>query len=404
MNRQFRFPSLVLFLGVIGSITVGTAQNPVNDITLPEPYATPHARNSPRVIDRPEDASLALPEGFKIEVWAEDFERPRYMLLGPGNEIILSDSANEGKVWVLQDKDHDGTAETRHELISGMYRPYGIAFWKDYIYIAGTVEVKRWKYDAQTMTVAGDGEVVVSWPEFEKGHWTRSIVFDSAGEKMYVSVGSASNVDAGEDPKRAAINVYNPYGSGHEIFAEGLRNVIGMDFYPGTDQLWAAVQERDALGDELVPDYFTTVNRGEFFGWPYAYIGPNEDPRREGERPDLVEKTRKPEFLIQSHSAVLDVEFYTHTAFPEKYHGGVFLAYHGSWNRAERTGYSVTFVPFKDGRPTAGPENFLTGWMLSPSEKEVWGRPVGILQLPDGSLLVSDDGGRKIWRIWYAGS
>jgi glucose/arabinose dehydrogenase len=221
---------------------------------------------------------------------------------------------------------------------------------------------------------------------------------------MYVAIGSLSNVDAGEDPRRAAINTYTPDGKNHRIFAEGLRNVIGMDFYPGTDRLWAAVQERDALGDDLVPDYFTEVKSGEFFGWPYAYVGPNEDPRRRGERPDLVAKTQVPDVLIPSHSAVLDIEFYTGTQFPEKYRGGAFLAYHGSWNRSQRTGYSVTFVPFKDGRPTAGPEDFLTGWMTDPNSREVWGRPVGILQLKDGSLLVSDDGGNVVWRISYTGT
>lgn len=379
---------------------------PVNDRNLPEPYATPHVRNNPTVIDRPDEAQLSLPEGFEIHEYAEEFsfERPRFMLLGPNNEILISDSVNEGAVYVLQDTDGDHRADERHELISGMYRPFGIAFWNEYVYIAGSDQVKRWVYDPESMTVEGEGEVVVSWPEdFQKGHWTRSIVFNSDGSKMFVSVGSASNVDSGEDERRAAINVYNPDGSGHELFAEGLRNVIGLDFYPGTDELWAAVQERDALGDELVPDYFTSVQQGDFFGWPYAYIGPNEDPRREGEAPDLVEKTRYPDVLLPAHAAVLDIEFYTADSFPEEYHGGVFLAYHGSWNRSERIGYRVDFIPFEDGRPTSGPSVFLEGWLIDPTEEEVWGRPVGILQLPDGSLLISDDGGKKVWRVHYTG-
>lgn len=405
MRQRFAFVvgiSLVLISMLTPLDTMG--QIPVNDQPLPEPFATPHARNSPTVIERPDGARLSLPEGFEISVWAEGFERPRFMLLGPSNEILLSDSANEGKVYVLKDTDNDGTSDQKELLLDGMYRPYGLAFNGDYLYVAGSVEVKRWKYDRANMKVEGDGETVVSWPDFSKGHWTRSIVFDSTGERMLVSVGSASNVDAGEDPKRAAINQYSPDGSNHEILASGLRNVIGLDFYPGTDQLWAAVQERDALGDDLVPDYFTTVNRGEFFGWPFAYTGPNEDPRRKGEAPELVQKTRLPDVLLPSHVAVLDIEFYTGNSFPEKYRGGAFLAYHGSWNRSERVGYSVTFVPFENGRPTAGPEDFLTGWMIAPDQKEVWGRPVGILQLPDGSLLVSDDGGNKVWRISYTGS
>jgi glucose/arabinose dehydrogenase len=218
---------------------------------------------------------------------------------------------------------------------------------------------------------------------------------------MFVSIGSASNVDAGGDPRRAAINVYNPDGTGHELYAEGLRNAVGMDFYPGTQQIWVSVQERDQLGDDLVPDFFTSVNEGEFFGWPYAYIGPHEDPRRQGERPELVEITRYPDVLFPSHCGMLDIEFYTASSFPEKYQGGAFLACHGSWNRSLRIGYRVDFVPFKDGQPTSGPEEFISGWMLDPGKKEVWGRPVGILQLPDGSLLISDDGGKKIWRVSY---
>jgi len=355
------------------------------------------------VVEQPEGAELSLPEGFEISVWAEDFERPRFMLLGPNHEVLLSDSADEGTVYVLRDTDQDGVADSRQPLIEGMYRPFGIALWRDYIYVAGTIEVKRWKYQAATRTVTGEGETVVSWPDFKRGHWTRTILFDKAGERMYVSIGSGSNVDAGEDPRRAAINVYDPEGGNHEIFASGLRNVIGLDFYPGSDVLWAATQERDALGDNLVPDYFTSVNKGDFFGWPYAYVGPHEDPRREGEQPELVKSTRYPDVLIPAHSAVLDIEFYTGDSFPEEFHGGAFLAYHGSWNRAQRTGYSVAFVPFKNGRPTQGPKNFLNGWMLGEDQREVWGRPVGILELPDGSLLISDDGGKKIWRVRYTG-
>jgi glucose/arabinose dehydrogenase len=400
-----RMVSRSLFLVLAGSMLLGQTghQIPVNDTPLPKPYATPSANNSPRVVPQPDGAELSVPSGFNVSAWADGFSRPRFMLLGPSGEILLSDSSNEGKVYVLQDSDGDGTADSRHVLVEGMYRPYGLAFWKDYLYVAGTTEIKRWHYNQETMQVQGDGETIVSWPDFQRGHWTRSIVFSPDGKTLYATIGSQSNVDSGEDPMRAAINTYNPDGSNHQIFAAGLRNVIGLDFYPGTDQLWAAVQERDALGDDLVPDYFTTVNEGEFFGWPYAYTGPHADPRREGERPDLVQKTRYPDVLIPAHSAVLDAEFYTANQFPEHYQGGAFLAYHGSWNRAERTGYKVAFVPFRDGRPVSGPEDFLVGWLINPAEKEVWGRPVGILQLPDGSLLVSDDGGRKIWRVWYEG-
>lgn len=379
---------------------------PVNDHPLPEPFATPHVRNAPRVIERPEGAELHAPSGFEVHEYTPSefvFKRPRFMTLGPNQEVLVSDSHDEGAVYVLQDTNGDGRADQRHLLLEGMYRPYGLAFWEDYLYVAGTVEVKRWKYDPATMRVAGEGETIIEWPDFQPGHWTRTLLFNREGTKLFVSIGSGSNVDAGEDPRRAAINVYNPDGSGHEIFAEGLRNVIGMDFYPGTDVLWAAVQERDALGDDLVPDFLTSVGQGEFFGWPYAYIGPHEDPRREGERPDLVASTRYPDVLLPSHCAVLDMEFYTGTAFPAEYRGGAFLAFHGSWNRSGRVGYSVAFVPFRKGLPTDGPRDFVTGWMLTPDREEVWGRPVGILQLPDGSLLVSEDGLNKIYRVAYTG-
>jgi glucose/arabinose dehydrogenase len=373
----------------------------VNTIPLPPPYQTPSVNNGPRVVSAPAGAALHLPPGFQIEVFAEGFEAPRFMLLGPTNEILLADSAGgffggRGAVYVLSGKE-------RRKIIDGLDRPYGLALWNGYLYVAETTSLKRYKYDAKTMKVTGKGEEIVPMHQFGSGHWTRTVLFDREGKKMYLTIGSGSNVDTGEDPRRAAINRYNPDGSGHEIFASGMRNVIGLRWYPGTDTLWAAVQERDLLGDDLVPDYFTRVQQGGFYGWPYAYIGPHEDPRHKGERPDLVKKTIVPDDLLGSHVAVLDFIFYTGQQFPKQYQGGAFLAFHGSWNRSKRTGYSVAFVPFQNGKPSGGPQDFLTGWMLSPNRREVWGRPVGLLQLPDGSLLVSDDGGNKIWHITYKG-
>lgn len=234
-------------------------------------------------------------------------------------------------------------------------------------------------------------------------HWTRSLLFDRAGKKLYVGVGSGSNNSTGEDPRRAAINRYNPDGTGHEIFASGLRNPIGMRWYPASGTLWTAVQERDTLGDDLVPDYFTPVQQGAFYGWPYAYIGSNEDPMNKGKAPELVAKTAVPDVLLGSHVAVLDLLFYTGKQFPAEYRGGAFLAYHGSWNRSKRVGQSVAFVPFKNGQPSGPPREVVKGWMISPDVRDVWGRPVGLMELPDGSLLISDDGGKKIWRLSYKG-
>jgi glucose/arabinose dehydrogenase len=323
------------------------------------------------------------------------------MLLGSNGEMLVSDSArnNEGCVYIYPDI---AKSKDRRVLIDKLDRPYGLALWKDYLYVGEPTSVKRYKYDAKAMT-AGPGEEIASLDGFDRGHWTRSLLFDRKGEKLYVGVGSQSNVDAGENPNRAAINRYNPDGSGHDLYATGTRNPIGLHWYPGTDTLWAAVQERDELGDDLVPDYFTHIKQGGFYGWPFAYAGTHEDPRRKGENSKLVATTIAGDVLLPAHAAVLDFTFYTGKQFPKHYQGGAFLAFHGSWNRAQRLGYSVTFIPFSNGKPSGKVEEILTGWMLSPDQKEVWGRPVAILEMPDGSLLVSDDGGNKIWRITYKG-
>jgi glucose/arabinose dehydrogenase len=395
------FVRIVMISTVCG---IGLAAQPTK--ALPPPFHTPSAENRAQVIPQPEGARVRVPAGFNVDVAAEGFQTPRFMLLGPGQEILMSDSArgsdpSAGTVYVLVDKDRDGRIDQTTKIIEGLDRPYGLALWKDYLYVAETTSLKRYKYDTKAMKVTGPGQEIVSLKPFGTGQWTRSVVFDPKGEKLYLTVGSASNVDAGEDPMRAAVHRYNPDGSGHETFVSGARNTIGLRFYPGTETLWGAVQERDGLGDDLVPDYFTAFKPGGFYGWPYAYIGPNEDPRRKGESPDLVRKTIVPDVLMGAHTAVLDALFYTGKMFPGEYQGGAFVARHGSWNRSKRVGYDVTFVPFKNGKPAGEPRDFLTGFMISPDKKEVWGRPVGLLQLADGSLLLTDDGGKKIWRITY---
>jgi len=411
MRRLIQRPAatvgLLCTLGVLGlvcelAVSAQSAQK------LPAPYQTPSADNRPTVIAQPNGARVQVPAGFTVDVAADGFDTPRFMLLGPCNEILLSDSGRgrdrNGSVYVLRDTNGDGKIDEKKKIIDGLDRPYGLALWKDYLYVAETTSLKRYKYDAAAMKTTSPGEEVVSLKGFDKGHWTRTVLFDRKGEKMYLTVGSGSNVDAGEDPMRAAVHRYNPDGSGHETLASGVRNVIGLRMYPGTDTLWAAVQERDLLGDDLVPDYFTALKPGGFYGWPYAYIGPSEDPRRKGEAPQLVQKTIVPDVLLGSHVAVLDALFYTGKMFPKEYEGGAFLARHGSWNRSKRVGYDVVFLPFKAGRPAGELKPFLTGFMLATEKKEVWGRPVGLLQLADGSLLVTDDGGKKIWRISYRGT
>jgi glucose/arabinose dehydrogenase len=363
---------------------------------LPAPYATPSVNNGPKIIPRPEGAQVKVPAGFKVEQFAEGFQRPRFMVEGPGGEVLVSDTAPSGSVTALK-------AGTKKVLIPGLDRPYGLAFWKDYLYVGEPASIKRYKYDSKALTV-GPAEEVVSYAGYVKGHVTRTITFDAKGSKMYVAVGSSANLVTGDPENRAVVNRYNPDGSGHEVFASGVRNAVGLRFFPGTNDLWATVEERDGLGDGLVPDYFTKLKPGGFYGWPYAYLGPNPEPRVEEKdrRPEMVAKTITPDVLLEPHIAVLDFIFYTGKQFPAEYRNGAFLANHGSANRAQRIGYSISFVPFKDGKPTGPVRDFATGWMLGPDQKEVWGRPVGLVELRDGSMLLSDDGGKVIWRISYA--
>jgi glucose/arabinose dehydrogenase len=278
--------------------------------------------------------------------------------------------------------------------------PFGMAFHGGYLYVGNTGSIVRFKYANGDLKAQGEPEKLLDMPV--GGHSTRNIVFNRAGTKMYVSVGSQSNNNAGEDCRRAAILEFNPDGSGYRVFASGIRNPVGLALQPGTDIIWTAVNERDNLGDDLVPDYATSVKDGGFYGWPYAYIGANYDPRYVGAFPELVKRTIVPDVLIPAHSAALGITFYTGTQFPQRFRNGGFVALHGSWNRSVASGYRVAFFPMNNGRP--GPlEDFMTGFVVSDGEGgtaiERWGRPVGVVVAPDGSLLVSDDGGHRIWKI-----
>lgn len=369
---------------------------------LPPPFHTPSATNRARPVERPEGAKLTIPKGFSIAEFAGGFQRPRYMILGPSNEVLLSDSMNDGSVFALIDTNKDGKVDDRKEILKGLDRPYGLLLLKDYLYVGETTSLKRYKYNPRTFAVSA-GEEIFNMKEFGSGHWTRSLTTDRKSEAIYLGIGSRSNVDAGEPEMRAAIIKLSLDGKTKEVYAAGTRNPIGLHFKPGSDELWAAVQERDGLGDDLVPDYFTSIRKGGFYGWPYSYIGQNEDPRRKGEKPELVSKAIVPDVLMGAHVAVLDFLFYTGKQFPAEFQGGAFVAQHGSWNRSRRVGYNVVFVPFRNGKPSGPPKEFLQGWMLDPDKADVWGRPVGLLQLPDGSILVSDDVGNKVWHITYKG-
>ena len=374
----------------------------IRPASLPKPDLGPEVENPPKVIPQPADANLNLPPGFEVSTFAEkNFRNLRWMALAPNGDVFVTD-AGASKVIVLRDTDGDGKVDARFTFAADLSLPFGLAFLNDYLYVGATNAVLRFPYKSGQVEAQGTPEKIADLPgRGYRQHWTRNVIFDPSGKKLYVSVGSESNVDIEQEPMRATIMEFNPDGSGKRIFASGLRNAIGLAFHPATKRLWAAVQERDLLGDDLPPDYFTEVKEGGFYGWPYSYIGRNEDPRRKGERPDLVSKALVPEVLIQAHSAVLGLVFYNGKMFPKEYRGDAFIALHGSWNRSKRTGYKIIRVPFKGNKPAGGYEDFLTGWMLGEDRREVWGRPTGLLVLKDGSLLVTDDGANKIWRVTY---
>jgi glucose/arabinose dehydrogenase len=389
--------AFLIITGLTAGLLAQSARKPVNWKDLPEPFATPSSRNSPTIVARPDGASVSAPPGFVVEEFM-DFAglRPRFMMLGPGNEILISDTSGNGNVFVIKDG-------VRTAIIEKVDRPYGLALKGDQLYVAEPTSVKVYTYDAKAMRVTSPGKEIIALPGMNTGHTTRTLAFNRDGSKLYLSVGSRSNVDLNEDPMRAAVHRFNPDGTGHETIATGLRNAVGMRFYPGTDDLWVTVHERDELGDDLVPDYATKVETGGFYGWPIAYIGPHAEPRHKDVDMAKVKSTLYPDVILGGHVGPLDLTFYTGAQFPAKYRGGMFVALHGSWNRSQRQGYKIAFVPIKNGMAAGGPEDFVSGWMLAPDKKEVWGRPVGLLQMPDGSLLVSDDGGRKVWRISYKG-
>jgi len=371
---------------------------------LPPPKVQQGPANFSRIVPRPDGAQLSLPAGFEATVlYDEGLQKPRWLALAPNGDLFVAESES-GRITILRDTNSDGKIDDKFVFASGLARPFGMAFWKDYFYVGTVGAVLRYKYKSGQIKAEGEPEKLCDLPATAgyREHWTRNVVFSPAGNKMYVTVGSASNVDPESDPRRAAISEYNPDGTGHRIYASGTRNPIGLAFNPMTKQMWAAVQERDLIGDDLVPDYVTSIKEDGFYGWPFSYIGSNEDPRRKGEQPDLVKKAIVPDVLLQAHSAVLGLTFYEGKMFPGEYRGDAFAALHGSWNRARRTGYKIIRIRFKNGKPVGGYDDFLTGWMVDEDSRDVWGRPVGLLVAKDGALLIADDGGNRIWRVSYS--
>ncbi|MES2371085.1 MAG: sorbosone dehydrogenase family protein [Bacteroidota bacterium] len=380
---------------------------PKKKIELPEPFATESVKRNSKVIGWPEGKTPIAPAGFVVTKFADKLNSPRWFYVTPNGDILVSESQTNRKkstndIILFRDTNGDGKPDVRETFMKDLNQPLGMLVYKNWFYVGNTDGVYRWPYKAGQLQITGAGEKILELPAGGyNNHWTRNLIMNAEGTKIYVTVGSGSNVaEHGMDNeiRRANILEINPDGSGERIVAGGLRNPVGLAWQPGTKILWTAVNERDNLGDDLVPDYMTSIKDGGFYGWPFAYFGPNEDPRMKGLRPDLVAKTLVPDVPLGAHTASLGLAFYTKNAFPKKYLNGAFVGQHGSWNRSVFSGYKVVFVPFTHGKPGV-PEDFLTGFMASEEKNEVYGRPVGVFVLADGSLLVADDSGNTIWKV-----
>lgn len=395
-------------------------------ITLAAPYETKSVQNYSTVIGWPKDSMPKAPQGFTVSLYAEGLNNPRNIYVAPNGDVFVSQASTDpnaikkaagalnGKnksqnlgnsannVLIFRDANGDGTPDLKGVFLSKLNKPYGITIIDNWFYVANTDGVWRYHYYPGDSRITGTGEKILILPAGGyNNHWTRNLRAANDGSKIYIAVGSGSNVgehSMANEARRANILEISPDGSNERIYASGLRNPAGLDFQPGTNILWTAVNERDGLGDNLVPDYLTSVKEGGFYGWPYAYFGQHEDPRLKGERPDMVKKALVPDVSLGSHTASLGLAFYIGKAFPQKYVNGAFIGQHGSWNSSKLVGYKVVFVPFNNGKP-GKPEDFLTGFIADPVKQHVYGRPVGVAVAKDGSLLVADDASNKIWRV-----
>jgi glucose/arabinose dehydrogenase len=392
---------------------------------LPKPGATPSAASVSHVIPRPSATIPQVPTGFKVELFAEGLREPRQMRVAPNGDIFVAET-EAGRVRVLRAADGNSKPSANEIYATGLNKPFGIAFFPSgddpqWIYIANTDSVIRFPYKKGDVKATQKPEIVVPELPHGYGHSTRDIVFTSDDKRMLVSVGSVSNAAEGmgsapggmqtwsnahplgavwgSETDRAAVLSFDPDGKRLGTFATGIRNCVGLAVHPTTGDVYCSTNERDGLGDNLVPDYVTRVREGAFYGWPWYYVGSNEDPHHAGERPDLKEKITVPDVLIEAHSASLGMTFYNAKAFPSEYFGDGFAAEHGSWNRSKRTGYKVVRIRLKDGVPTGEYDDFVTGFVVNDSD--VWGRPVGVAVAHDGALLVSEDGNGTIWRITH---
>lgn len=398
--------------------------------SLPAPFATKSVKNYSKVIGWPSDKQPVAPAGFSVMPFARDLVNPRNIYVGDNGDVFVAESNTEVKglkrvgaaiigaskaqrmsesanrITLLRDSDKDGLPDKRTVFAENIDRPFGMLIINNYFYVAATDGLWRFPYKTGDTVLPVKGEMILALPKGGyNNHWTRNLLTNKSKTKIYISVGSGSNVaehGMENEIRRANILEINPDGTGEKIYASGLRNPVGMGWAPGTDVLWTSVNERDELGDELVPDYATSVKEGGFYGWPYSYFGQHEDPRmKEKQRPDMVQRAIVPDIALGSHTASLGLAFYDGTAFPGKYHGGMFIGQHGSWNRSILSGYKVLFVPFKNGKPSGAPEDFLTGFIADANKQEVYGRPVNLAVLKNGAMLLADDSGNTIWMITY---
>jgi len=373
--------------------------------SLPAPYATDSASARPDRVERPEGFLPLAPPGFEVTLFAGELVHPRWLAVAANGDVFLAEP-EAGHVLLLRDADGDGSAETRAVFAAGFDRPHGLAFLPGWLLVADEEGVWRLPYRAGQLTPEGPAEPVTPPGAFGErgGHWTRNLALHPDGSRFYVAIGSMGNI-AEEPVPRATVQEFRLDGSGQRTLAAGLRNPVGIAFYPGSSDLYVVVNERDGLGDGLVPDYLTRLVDGGFYGWPYAYIGSNPQPGYADRRPDLVAASLVPDLLFQSHTAPIGLVFYDGGQFPEDYRGDAFVALRGSWNAAVPRGYMVVRVPFADGRPQGHYEAFVTGFRLDaegePGDAEVWGRPAGLAVAADGSLLIADDTSGSVWRVAY---
>jgi glucose/arabinose dehydrogenase len=398
----------------IATTTLKPTKIQVNLANLPAPKATRSASKPAQILPIPEAPQLSVPAGFSVNVYAEGLDAPRWLALTPTGEVLVTET-KQNRIRILADRDDNGTADFNQvfaNVSNGLNMPFGMAFAGGYFFLGNSANLRRYHYSNNQQALAGTGEQITELPGGGYNqHWTRNVIPNAQGDQLYVSIGSESNV-AEEPAPRATVQVMNLDGSDRKTFASGLRNPVGLAIQPETGELYTTVNERDGLGDDLVPDYFTRIQQDEFYGWPYAYLTPNSlDPRMsdkgQSRNPELAAQTKSPDVLFQAHSAALGLQFYTGNRFPEKYRSGAFVAFRGSWNRDQGTGYKIVFIPFnpaeklEEKRPLGYYEDFVTGFLSDPSGPYTWGRPVGLLVLPDGSLLFTEEANGRIYRVSY---